>query len=150
MKKFYFFLLTLGMIIVLASCKDNGTNPPADHFDLSGTWLVTRTMVTSNPDFPNGYQDQQSWTFTKNGDGCTLTTSAGSVAGEWKSSSVYSQAHWVFDISWYDQTYQIYSRVVVEVINNSPFKGTNDTYYKDPSTGIWLLLDSFSLAGVKQ
>jgi hypothetical protein len=150
MKKFYFFIVIIGFVIALVSCNDNGTNTPVDHFDLTGSWLVTRTLVTPSTDFPNGYQDQQTWTFTKNGDVCTLTTSAGSVTGEWKSSSVYSQPHWVFDISWYDPTYGIYSRVVVEIINNNPLKGTDDTYYKDPSTGIWLLLDSFSIAGIKQ
>lgn len=149
MKKFYFLAVSLLCLFFLASCSDDESSANLKD-DIYGEWLVTRTLVTPSNDFPNGYQDQQNWTFTKTGDVPTLTTSAGSVQGVWKSSSTWASPHWVFEAEGTDPLTSMNIKVVVEIIGISPMKGTNETYYRDPYTGLWKILDGFSIVGQRK
>lgn len=131
------------MLFLLVSCTDES----ADKFDIVGSWLVTRTLISGSTDFPDGYQDQQVWTFTQNGDSVTLSTTAGSVAGVWQSSQTWGSPHWVFDTSWEDSATGMSYRVLVEIIGIDPLKGTNESYVLSPYSGAWELLDAFQIEG---
>lgn len=137
--------------LLLVSCGDNSVSTPKfSANDAAGTWTVTRTMVTQNPDFPNGYQDIQVWTIAVNGTNGTLTTPAGTISGSWKTSANFSTEHWVFEYIGPDPRTGFQIKVLVEIIGASPLKGTNDTYTYDSWNNLWLLGDSFRIEGVKQ
>lgn len=145
------FTLFLFSLITLISCSDESSTPSGNlQSDIIGIWTVTRTLVSGSTDFPNGYQDQQAWKFTKSGDVVTLTTSVGSVNGVWKSTTTYASAHWVFDTSFTDPSTGMNYRILVEIIGVNPLKGTNESYIQDIYTGAWTLLDAFSIVGVRQ
>lgn len=137
------YLSAVLMLFLLMSC-DNGS---ANKFAIVGSWLVTRTLISGSTDFPDGYQDQQVWTFAQNGDTVALSTTAGSVAGVWQPSQTWASPHWVFDASGKDATTGMSFRVVVEIIGIEPFKGTNETYMLSPYTGAWEILDAFQVEG---
>jgi len=52
-EKFFIFVVST-IAVVLISCSDNATLPDLKN-DIAGKWLLTRTLVRPNPDFPNGY-----------------------------------------------------------------------------------------------
>lgn len=149
MKKPLFFVLSIPAIVVLLlSCGDNATSPDLKT-DIAGKWLVTRTLVTPNPDFPNGYQDQQEWTIAVQGETAALTTVAGTINGAWTSSDNFSYKHWVFTYEGPDPRTGTQIKLVVELISAGPLKGTNETYYWDPFASRFLLAESFSCIGQK-
>ncbi len=148
--KLLLFSLVLFLILLTFSCSDNSTNTPADLKNgAAGTWLVTRTLVTPSTDFPAGYQDQQQWTITVNGESALLTTKDGSINGTWRSSQSFPSLHWVFEVTGTDPRFGTQIKIVVEVISTSPFKGTNETYYYDPYSGSYLISDGFSITGTR-
>lgn len=148
--KFLPFLLLSILSVFVYSCKDNSTNTPTDaKSGLTGTWLVTRTLVTPSQDFPQGYQDQQEWSFTTNGSNATITTKDGSMNGSWTSSQDFANLHWVFEAEGTDYRTGLYIKVVVEITSVSPLKGTNVSYYYDSYNSMWVILDGFTVVGTK-
>lgn len=149
MKKQSALILTIAAIAVLLnSCGDNATSPNLQT-EIAGKWLVTRTLVTPNPDFPNGYQDQQEWTIAVQGETATLTTVAGTINGVWASSSNFSYKHWVFTYEGPDPRTGLQIKIIVEIIAAGPLKGTNETYYWDEFASRFILAESFQCNGSK-
>ena len=140
-------LLSILFFSLLFSCSDSGTNTSDLKSGLAGTWTVVRTLVTPSKDFPNGYQDTQTWKFTVNGDNATLTTKDGSINGKWTTSKDFNYNHWVFEATGNDPLTGLLIKIQVEIIAVDKLKGTNSTYYYDSMNGIWFLLDSFSING---
>lgn len=95
MKKFNSTIIFTIIILAIFSCKKNSTEPKLDQqTDAVGTWLVTRTLVTPNQDFTNGYADQQTWTIAVSGETATLSTSAGTINGTGvQSTTTYAYPH---------------------------------------------------------
>lgn len=143
---------TIWIFLVIAlpfifSCSDSGTNSSDLKSGLAGTWTVVRTLVTPSKDFPNGYQDTQSWKFAVNGDNATLTTKDGSINGTWTTSKDFNYNHWVFEATGNDPLTGLLIKIQVEIIAVDKLKGTNTTYWYESMNGMWLLLDSFSIVG---
>lgn len=151
MKKFFNSFLCLLFIFSVFSCKKNSTasNTPNLKTDVVGTWLVTRTLVTPNQDFTNGYADQQNWTIAVSGETASLTTDAGTINGTWASSVTYSYPHWYFEWEGQDPRTGYQIKIIVEIIDIDPFLATNETYYWDIYGQQYLLLESFGCEGVK-
>lgn len=153
MKKYSILIRALSVLlfsILISSCKDSSTNPTDLKSGIAGTWIVTRTLVTYNPDFPNGYQDVQEWTFTVNENNATLTTSIGSMNGEWKSSQNFNYNHWVFEAQGIDPRTGLTIKIIVEIIGVDKLKGTNETYWYESMNGRWILSDSFTIEGKRK
>ncbi len=150
MKYLFFFLFAI--ILLLNACSDDSTSSISTDLKdgVIGTWNVKRTLSSSSNQFPNGYTDYQVWSFQKSGDNVVLSTNAGSVNGQWKSTQTWAANHWVFETTVYSPEMMSNYKVLVEIIGVSPLKGTNETYYQDPSSGIWFLLDAFKIEGTKQ
>jgi len=142
-------LLVISTFLFLSCSSDNPTSANLKT-DLAGTWLVTRTIVTPTADFPAGYQDQQTWKFTVNGDQATITTSAGSMNGTWGKSSDFNYDHWIFEATGQDPRFGTQIKVRVEIINVDILKGTNETYTWDAYSSRYLISDAFSIEGVRQ
>lgn len=152
MKHIINFFPILLIIIFLISCGSDSksTNPTDIKSGAIGTWLVTRTLITYNPDFPNGYQDQQTWTIATSGDNATLTTSAGTINGTWATTQTYLQSHWVFEYTGPDPRTGFTIKIVVEIIGIAPFKATNETYVWDQYAARFILAEAFSCTGVRR
>ena len=148
----YFFFFFFAIILLLNACSDDSTNSSSTDLKdgIIGTWNVKRTLSSGSNQFPNGYTDYQVWSFQKSGDNVVLSTNAGSVNGQWKSTQTWAANHWVFETTVYSPEMMSNYKVLVEIIGVSPLKGTNETYYQDPSSGIWFLLDAFKIEGTKQ
>ncbi len=152
MKKFYYSFLCFLFIFLIYSCKkdDPGPTTPNLKTDIVGTWLVTRTLVTPNQDFPNGYADQQTWTIAVSGETATVTTDAGTINGMWvNTTDTYGYPHWYFEWEGPDPRTGYQIKIIVEIIDIDPFLATNETYSWDISSQRYLLLDSFGCEGAK-
>lgn len=151
MKKFNATLIYILIILSLFSCKKNATEPKLDlQADAVGTWLVTRTLVTPNQDFTNGYADQQTWTIAVSGETATLSTSAGTISGIWiQSTATYGYPHWYFEWEGQDPRTGSYIKIIVEIFDIDPFLATNETYYWDIYSQQYFILDSFACEGVR-
>ena len=109
---------------------------------LAGTWKVTRTLVTEVEGLPNGYWDEQVWTFAVQGESATLSTEAGSVGGTFNGT-------WVFQTEYYDPRTGMPASIRIEIIGVDPLRGTlentvyDPTGYRPPST------EAFELEGVR-
>jgi len=110
---------------------------------LAGTWLVTRTLVTPVEGLPNGYYDQQEWTFTVSGEGSTLSTKDGSVGGSWNGGS------WVFATSYTDPRFGVPAQLSIEIIGVDPLKGTLENKLLDPTGLRPPTLEGFTLEGTR-
>jgi len=146
---FKHYVIILFVSILFLSCSDSSTNSNLKT-DISGDWVVTRTLISGSSSFPQGYQDVQNWKFTTNGNSATLTTTAGSINGSWKTSSNFANEHWVFEAQGNDPLTSLPIKIIVEIIAVNKLKGTNETYYYDSMNQMWLLLDAFSIEGVKK
>jgi len=133
MKKFNYSFLCFLLIISIISCKKNPTNSPLNlKADIVGTWVVTRTLVTPNQDFTNGYTDQQAWIIAVSGETATLTTNAGTINGAWVNTTpTYGYPHWYFEWEGQDPRTGFHIKIIVEIIDIDPFLATNETYYWD-------------------
>lgn len=145
--------LTVLLLVIISvfflSCSNDPTSPNLKS-GLAGTWLVTRTIVTPTPDFPAGYQDIQTWTFTVNGDQATMSTTAGSMNGTWGKSTDFNYDHWIFEAIGPDPRTGFQIKIRVEIINVDKLKGTNETYNWDAYSSRYLIADAFSIEGVRQ
>jgi hypothetical protein len=150
MRKLAYLPLVLLLSFLFVSCGDDNPASPDLKTGIDGTWLVTRTLVTPSKDFPAGYKDQQTWTIKTNGETATLTTTAGTIDGKWTSSANFTYSHWYFEYEGPDPRTGMQIKIVIEIINAGPFKGTNESYFWDPYSSRFLLNDSFSCTGVKQ
>lgn len=151
-KKFCYSFLFLLLILSINSCKKDptGSATPNLKTDVVGTWLVTRTLVTPNHDFTNGYADQQTWTIAVSGETASLSTEAGTINGTWvQSTATYGYSHWYFEWEGADPRTGYQIKIIVEIIDIDPFLATNETYYWDIYGSQFLLLESFGCEGVK-
>ncbi len=151
MKKFSYSFLCFLFIFSIYSCKKNstGSNTPDLKTGVVGTWLVTRTLVTPNQDFTNGYQDQQTWTIATSDETASLTTDAGTIYGTWAISANFPDPHWYFEYEGSDPRTGYQIKIIVEIIDIDPFLATNETYYWDIYGNQYLLLESFGCEGVR-
>jgi hypothetical protein len=149
MKKLLLLLILLAPLVLFISCGDDANGPDLKT-GIDGTWLVTRTLITPSTDFPNGYQDQQTWTIKTTGETATLTTQAGTINGTWAASDNFPDKHWYFVFEGQDPRTGFPIRITVEIIGASPLKGTNDTFNWDQYLQKYTLADSFKCEGKKQ
>jgi hypothetical protein len=110
---------------------------------LAGTWLVTRTLVTEVQGLPNGYQDQQEWTFTTSGKTGKLTSAAGSVDGTFDGT-------WVFATQYTDPRVGLPATLRIEIIGVDPLKGTLENNLFDPTGFRPPNKEAFQLEGVRK
>jgi hypothetical protein len=144
--KIFTSLLFIAVLLTFSSCSDNPASANLKT-DLAGSWNVTRTIVTPSADFPNGYQDQQLWSFTVNGNTATITTSAGTMNGVWDKSTDFNYDHWIFEATGTDPRFGTQIKVRIEIIAVDKLKGTNETYFWDPYSSGFMLSDAFSIVG---
>lgn len=105
---------------------------------------MTRTLVTPVDGLPQGYTDQQVWTFTTSGETATLTTSAGSVGGKWAGAS------WLFETDYNDPRTGMPAHLKIEIIGTAPLKGTLENTFYDPTGYRPPSTEAFTLEGVRQ
>lgn len=132
--------LALGLCVLLGC---GGSESGDLRGGLAGSWQVVRTLVTANPDFPNGYQDTQLWTFAVTGDAATLSTGAGSINGSFNGSI------WVFSVQGYDPLTSLPLTVTVTIIGVDPLKGTNETLIHDPTGARPDTREAFTIEGTR-
>jgi len=151
MKKFSCSFLCFFLLFNIYSCKKNSTSSTTPNLktDVAGKWLITRTLVTPNQDFTNGYADQQTWTIAISGETASLTTDTGTISGTWASSTTYSYSHWYFEWEGQDPRTGYQIKIIIEIIDIDPFLATNETYYWDIYGQRYLLLESFGCEGTK-
>lgn len=127
-----------------AATSPSGTSAPNLQSGLAGTWLVTRTLVTAVEGMPNGYQDQQVWTFQTTGQKATLSTKDGAVDGS------YNGASWVFGAQYTDPRVGLPAHLAIEIIGVDPLKGTLENNLYDPTGFRPPSKEGFRLDGVRQ
>lgn len=139
--------LAVGASISCSSSTGGGSGAsgasPSLESGLAGTWVVTRTLVTEVQGLPNGYQDQQEWTFTTSGKSGKLTTAAGSVDGTYDGS-------WVFATEYTDPRVGLPATLRIEIIGVDPLKGTLENNLFDPTGARPPNKEAFRLDGVRK
>lgn len=111
---------------------------------LAGSWLVTRTLVTHVDGIPDGFQDQQLWSFSVSGSSATLSTTDGTVGGSWTGSS------WLFETDYTDPRVGLPAHLKIEIIGVDPLGGTLENTLYDPTGYRPPTLEAFRLDGVRQ
>lgn len=136
-------VLAVGASISCSASTGSGPGSASLESGLAGTWVVTRTLVTEVQGLPNGYQDQQEWTFTTSGKTAKLTTAAGSVDGTYEGS-------WVFATEYTDPRVGLPATLRIEIIGVDPLKGTLENNLFDPTGARPPNKEAFRLDGVRK
>lgn len=141
-------------LLLLAAC---GTVLPGegggvidDPASIAGTWLVTRTLITSpasQPDFPLpvtfpvGFRAQDSWRITVDGQRAVLTSGDSAVNG------TFAQGQWVFTYQ-LDAGSGVSDSATITVTSTSPRMRGGVTHRYATTQRTWL--EVWTLDGTKQ
>jgi hypothetical protein len=137
----------VSMMVGLApacSSTPTGSTPAEVQAGLAGTWRDTRTLVTAVEGLPNGYYDEQIWTFKTSGQNATLSTQDGSVNGAFNGTS------WAFSAEYTDPRVGLPAKLSIEIIAVDPLKGTLENNVYDPTGFRPPSKEAFRLDGVRQ